>query len=131
MIVTSLCMWLIFISIATRYYVRVFKFIPYIIIHKKVVDQKGAGAVIIFAWDSNTKTAVIIKEYNPGCNKILSGLAAGIVETDVEKHGADFDIAAKLCDMWTDRIGGFIPKIYDNGVFASILDRGHKLRFIN
>lgn len=108
---------MIFISIATRYYVRVLKFIPYIIIHKKVVDQKGAGAVIIFAWDSNTKTAVIIKEYNPGCNKILSGLAAGIVETDVEKHGADFDIAAKHeLEEECHLAGGTWYKLVDDGV---------------
>lgn len=61
----------------------------------QIVDQKGAGAVLIFAWCSKTKTAIIIKEYNPGCHKILSGLAAGIVETDIEKHGADFDVAAR------------------------------------
>ena len=59
------------------------------------MDQKGAGAVIIFAWDSKTKTATIVREYNPGCHKILSGLAAGIVETDPEKHDSDFDLAAQ------------------------------------
>ena len=40
-----------------------------------------------------TKTATIVKEYNPGCDKILHGLAAGIVETD--KHGSDYDVAAR------------------------------------
>lgn len=34
-----------------------------------------------------------MKEYNPGCDKILYGLAAGVVETD--KHGSDFDVAAR------------------------------------
>lgn len=57
------------------------------------MDQKGAGASIVFAWDSKSKTATIIKEYNPGCDKILAGLAAGIVEVD--KHGSDYDIAAR------------------------------------
>eukprot|EP00557_Chaetoceros_sp_GSL56_P013784 CAMPEP_0176482878 /NCGR_PEP_ID=MMETSP0200_2-20121128/3617_1 /TAXON_ID=947934 /ORGANISM="Chaetoceros sp., Strain GSL56" /LENGTH=207 /DNA_ID=CAMNT_0017879237 /DNA_START=79 /DNA_END=699 /DNA_ORIENTATION=+ len=58
-----------------------------------VVDQKGSGASIVFAWNSKTKTATIVKEYNPGCDKILYGLAAGVVETD--KHGSDFDLAAR------------------------------------
>jgi len=57
------------------------------------VDQKGAGASIVFAWNSKSKTATIIKEYNPGCDQILYGLAAGIVEID--KHGSDYDIAAR------------------------------------
>jgi hypothetical protein len=57
------------------------------------VDQKGSGASIIFAWNSKTKTATILKEYNPGCDKILYGLAAGVVESD--KHGSDFDVAAR------------------------------------
>ena len=65
------------------------------ILVQKIVDQKGAGAVIIFAWNSKTKTATIIKEYNPGCHQLLYGLAAGIVETDVMKHNANFDIAAR------------------------------------
>ena len=58
-----------------------------------MLDMKGA--VIIFAWDTSTKTATIIKEYNPGCNEILGGLAAGIVETNVEKHNSDPFLAAQ------------------------------------
>ena len=78
---------------------------------------QGAGAVLIFAWDSKTKTAVIIKEYNPGCHKILAGLAAGIVETDVHKHGSNFDIAARHeleeeCHLG----GGTWYKLIDEGV---------------
>lgn len=49
----------------------------------------------MFAWNTHTKTATIIKEYNPGCDKILYGIAAGIVETDIAKHGSDYDIAAR------------------------------------
>jgi len=61
----------------------------------KIVDQKGAGAVIIFAWNSKSKTATIVKEYNPGCHKILCGPAAGIIETDPKKHDSDPDVAAR------------------------------------
>jgi hypothetical protein len=50
-----------------------------------VVGQKGAdGAAIIFAWDSQTKTATMLREYNPGPHRVLCGLAAGLIE---EKHG--------------------------------------------
>jgi len=53
-----------------------------------LVDQRGIGAVIIFAYDTNTKTATLIREYNPGCHSMLYGPAAGLVE---EKHVSDED----------------------------------------
>lgn len=59
------------------------------------MDQVGAGAVIIFAWNSVSKTATLVREYNPGNHKVMAGLAAGIVETDPNKHGSDFDLAAR------------------------------------
>ena len=59
------------------------------------MDQKGAGAVIIFAWDTKTKTATVVREYQPGCHKVLGGLAAGIIETDPEKHDSDPLVAAR------------------------------------
>ena len=61
----------------------------------QIVDQKGAGAVIIFVWNTKTKTATLIREYNPGCHKVLYGLAAGIVEIDPQKHDSDFNVAAR------------------------------------
>lgn len=55
-----------------------------------VIDQaKSCGAVVIFAWNSTSKTATIIREYMPGPHRVLSGLAAGIVEDD--KHGVDIE----------------------------------------
>jgi len=55
-----------------------------------VIDQaKSCGAVVIFAWNSTSKTATIIREYMPGPHRVLSGLAAGIVEDD--KHGIELD----------------------------------------
>jgi len=58
-----------------------------------LVVQKGEGAVIIFAWNTQSKTATIVREYQPGRHRIMSGLAAGIVESD--KHGSDFLLAAR------------------------------------
>ena len=59
-----------------------------------VVDQAcgTAGAAIIFAWNTTSKTATIIQEYMPGPHRVLSGLAAGVVEED--KH-ADALVAAR------------------------------------
>ena len=52
------------------------------VIHFDVIDQARAsgGAVVVFAWNSTSKTATIIREYMPGPHRVLSGLAAGIVE---------------------------------------------------
>ena len=58
-----------------------------------VVGQKGSGTVIVFAWDSSTKTATLCREYNPGPNQILCGLAAGIIEED--KHDSNVRTAAE------------------------------------
>jgi hypothetical protein len=55
--------------------------------------KTGGGAVLIFAWDTKTKTATMIREYMPASHKILWGLAAGLVEGD--KHGDDPIVAAQ------------------------------------
>jgi hypothetical protein len=59
------------------------------IIEFDVIDQthSKSGAVIIFAWNSTSKSATIIREYMPGCHRVLGGLAAGIVEED--KHDSE------------------------------------------
>ena len=46
-----------------------------------IIDQahSSGGAVIIFAWNSTSKTATLVREYMPGPHRVLSGLAAGIV----------------------------------------------------
>ena len=53
-----------------------------------IIDQNigTCGAVIVFAWNSTSKTATIVREYMPGCHRILGGLAAGLVE---EKHSSE------------------------------------------
>lgn len=59
-----------------------------------IVDMpRKNGAVIIFAWNTTSKTATIIREYMPGPHRTLSGLAAGIVE-DETKHSSSL-IAAQ------------------------------------
>ena len=44
--------------------------------------------MLIFAWDSKTKTATLIQEYMPGSNSVLHGVAAGLVE---DKHNDTAD----------------------------------------
>jgi 8-oxo-dGTP pyrophosphatase MutT (NUDIX family) len=64
----------------------------------KVVDfdlvgvKTGEGAVLIFAWDSRTRTATMIREYMPASHRVLYGLAAGLIE---DKHGHDTELAAR------------------------------------
>ena len=64
----------------------------------KIVDfdlvgvKTGGGAVLIFAWDTKTKTATLVREYMPASHKILWGLAAGLIE---DKHGEDPSVAAR------------------------------------
>lgn len=47
---------------------------------------------MIFAWDSKTKTSTLVREYMPGSNKILYGIAAGLIEA---KHGDKPAVAAQ------------------------------------
>lgn len=54
--------------------------------------KSGDGAVLIFAWDTKTKTVTMIREYMPASHKILWGLAAGLIE---KKHGEDPSVAAQ------------------------------------
>lgn len=64
----------------------------------KIVDfdlvgvKTGPGAVLVFAWNTKTKTATLVREYMPASHKILWGLAAGLIE---EKHGEDPSVAAQ------------------------------------
>lgn len=65
-------------------------------IHFDIIDQASSsmsGAVIVFAWNSTSKTATIVREYMPGPHRVLSGLAAGIVEDGKHssKEGIDDD----------------------------------------
>lgn len=54
----------------------------------ELVAQKGTDcAVLIVAWNTQTKTGTLVREYMPSVNRMQVGFAAGMVETD--KHGAD------------------------------------------
>jgi len=67
-----------------------------------IIDQTtNGGAVIIFAWNSTNKTATIVREYMPGPHRVLSGLAAGIVEDDKHssKEGEDSCLIAARMEL--------------------------------
>ncbi|CAB9523073.1 expressed unknown protein [Seminavis robusta] len=55
-----------------------------------IVGQSGSNrAVLIFAWDTKTKTATLVQEYMPGPHALKAGVAAGMVETKHEEEGVD------------------------------------------
>lgn len=64
----------------------------------KVVDfdlvgvKTGESAVLVFAFDTKTKTATLVREYMPASHRVLWGIAAGLVE---DKHGQDVYLAAQ------------------------------------
>lgn len=81
-----------------------------------VIDQTHStgGAVIIFAWNSTSKTATIIREYMPGCHRVLGGLAAGLVE---DKHGGSEEAAARHeLEEECHLAGGAWYRLIDDGV---------------
>ena len=45
--------------------------------------KTGDSAVLIFVWDTKTKTATLLREYMPASHDILFGISAGLVE---KKH---------------------------------------------
>lgn len=50
----------------------------------EIVSQKGTDqAVLIFVWDSMTKTTTMVREFMPASDGMKVGLAAGVVD---EKH---------------------------------------------
>lgn len=82
----------------------------------EVIDQTHStgGAVIIFAWNSTSKSATIIREYMPGCHRVLGGLAAGLVE---QKHGGSEEAAARHeLEEECHLAGGTWYRLIDEGV---------------
>jgi len=58
-----------------------------------LVGEKNAeGCVVVFPWDTRSKTATLIREYMPASNRILWGLAGGNIE---DKHGHNAELAAR------------------------------------
>lgn len=74
------------------------------IVDYDIVDQKGVGAVLIFAFNSTSKTATLIKEYNPGIAKVLYGPPAGLIEK--EKHTSPKDAAIQELEEECHLSGG-------------------------
>eukprot|EP00536_Pseudo-nitzschia_multiseries_P015594 jgi/Psemu1/299051/fgenesh1_pm.917_\ len=48
--------------------------------------KTGDDAVLVFAWDTETKTATLIREYMPASHDVLWGPAAGLVEAKHDDH---------------------------------------------
>jgi len=68
------------------------------IVDYDIIDQKGAGAVTIFAWNSRNKTATLVKEYQPGPHQYLMGCAAGLIDECPRKHDSN-PLTAAVCEL--------------------------------
>jgi len=55
-----------------------------------IVDQRHPS-IVVFAWDSRTCTATLIREYHPGVNKWMYGTVAGMYEPS--KHSTPLEAA--------------------------------------
>lgn len=55
-----------------------------------LLTQKHAS-VVVFTWDSQTRTTTLVNEYHPGPNKFISGTVAGMYEID--KHSSPLEAA--------------------------------------
>eukprot|EP00970_Alexandrium_tamarense_P010169 scaffold2045_cov203-Alexandrium_tamarense.AAC.32 len=94
-----------------------------------VIDQNHDtnGAVIIFAWNSTSKTATIVREYMPGCHRVLGGLAAGLVENAKHASGdgeieEDSLVAARFeLEEECHLAGGKWFRLTENGVSSEYL----------
>jgi hypothetical protein len=63
----------------------------------EIVGQRGTDqAVLVFVWNSQTKTATLIREYMPALHQRVLGLAAGMVEAkhDDDKKETDIQLTA-------------------------------------
>jgi ADP-ribose pyrophosphatase YjhB (NUDIX family) len=86
--------------------------------NNKVVDfdlvgvKTGDSAVLIFAWDTKSKTATLIKEYMPASNRILWGLAAGLVEEKHNNHNTELAARHELEEECHLKNGKWIPLLH-------------------
>jgi 8-oxo-dGTP pyrophosphatase MutT (NUDIX family) len=58
------------------------------VVHFHLTEQSGSSnrAVLVLAWDRSTKTCTFIREYMPSRHRLVSGLAAGMVEDHHHHH---------------------------------------------
>lgn len=55
------------------------------------VLSQGHPSILVFVWDTKTKTTTLIKEYQPGPNSVLYGTVAGMYESN--KHDSPLQCA--------------------------------------
>lgn len=67
----------------------------------EIVSQKGTDqAVLIFVWDSATKTTTLIREFMPASDGMKLGLAAGVVdEKHITGNGENFILMAAQFEL--------------------------------
>ncbi len=56
-----------------------------------IVTQKSPSSVVVFAWDTRSKTTTLVSEYHPGANCVMKGVVAGMYELD--KHASPLQAA--------------------------------------
>ncbi|KAL7533384.1 hypothetical protein ACHAWF_004474 [Thalassiosira exigua] len=97
------------------------------VVHYDVIGQAHAAAVIVFAWNSKNKTATIVREYMPGPHRVMSGLAAGLVEngkhSSVEGTGEPDTLLAARYELEEEchLAGGTWYRLTEDGVSGQLL----------
>ena len=91
------------------------------------VISQGCPSILVFPWDIPTKTTTLVREYQPGTNKVMYGIVAGMYESD--KHSSPLECAqmeleeeAQLqCDNWInllDEVSIPFDKYSDNRFYT-------------
>ena len=66
----------------------------------EIVTQNGTDqAVLIFVWDSTTKTTTMVKEFMPASDGMKIGLAAGMVDDKHSNEGGDSILVAAQFEL--------------------------------
>ena len=83
------------------------------------MGQAGSNrAVLVFAWDSKTKTVTLIREYMPGSNSYKYGVAAGLVEQKHNNEEADPCLTAAKFELEEEAhlVGGTWLQLTDDTI---------------
>jgi len=79
------------------------------------VLTQGCGSVVVFAWDSKTRTTTLIREYHPGIQRLMYGCPAGMFEQ--KKHQSALQCAQFEFEEETQlRSSKWIPLLADEYV---------------